>query len=72
MSKTASNLLFLAIGAAIGAAVGYVAATDKDKKEEWLNDVNSLVNRVKGNVKNVANKGKEKLEEIASNVNAAE
>lgn len=72
MSKTASNLLFLAIGAAIGAAVGYVAATDKDKKEEWLNDVSGLVNRVKGNVKNVAAKGKEKLEEITSNVNAAE
>lgn len=31
MNKTGSNLLFLAIGAALGAAVGYVAASDKRK-----------------------------------------
>ncbi|WP_165022386.1 MULTISPECIES: YtxH domain-containing protein [unclassified Dysgonomonas] len=68
MGKTGSNLLFLAVGAAIGAAVGYVAASEK--KEQWLRDINSLVDKVKGNVKTAANKGREKVDELASKIDA--
>lgn len=62
MKKCNSNLLFLAIGAAVGTAIGYVAASDK--KEEWLDDVHNLVDRIKCNVKNTISKTKNDIEEI--------
>lgn len=34
MAKTGKTVATLLIGAAIGAAVGYILATDKDKRQE--------------------------------------
>lgn len=68
MSKTGSNLLFLAVGAAVGAAVGFIAATDSSKKQEWLNGINNLVDKVKGNASLAMCKGKDKIEELTSNI----
>lgn len=58
--KKSGIWLGLAIGAAIGTAVGYVVASDK--KEEWLEDVNNLVDKVKTGVKDVIAKGKKQVE----------
>ena len=59
--KKSSIWLGLAIGAAVGTALGYVVASDK--KEEWLEEVNSLVDKVKTGVKDAINKGKKTIED---------
>ena len=61
MNKTGSNLLFLAVGLTLGAAVGYVVASDK--KEEWLRDITKLVDKVKSNVSGAVTKGKHYADE---------
>ncbi|MFA6767355.1 MAG: YtxH domain-containing protein [Parabacteroides sp.] len=38
-------LLGLLIGAAVGTAIGVLAATDKEKKEQWLDDLNDLASK---------------------------
>ena len=62
MGKTGSNLLFLAAGVALGAAIGYVVASDK--KEEWLKEASDVVDKLKTNVKNALSKGKSDLDEL--------
>ena len=50
-------LLGLVVGAAVGAAVGYLAATDK--REDLLNELNSVVGKVKEGLNSALAKYKE-------------
>lgn len=55
-------LLGLVVGAAVGAAIGYLAATDK--KEQILDELNSVVGKVKDGFNSAVNKYKENREKI--------
>lgn len=50
MNNGRSNLIFLAVGLTLGAAVGYVLSSDKVKKEKWMQGANDLVGRVRNAV----------------------
>ncbi len=56
-------LLGLVVGAAIGAAVGYLAATDK--REQLLDELNSVVGKVKEGFNSAVAKYKESRTETA-------
>ncbi len=56
-------LLGLVVGAAIGAAVGYLAATDK--REQLLDELNSVVGKVKEGFNSAVAKYKESHAETA-------
>ena len=56
-------LLGLVVGAAVGAAVGYLAATDK--REQLLEELNSVVGKVKEGFNSALTKNKKRKAEIA-------
>lgn len=68
MGKAGSNLLFLAVGAAIGAAVGYIAAYDK--RDELLHDLVDYAYKIKDSLKGVADEGKEEMDELVDELDA--
>jgi gas vesicle protein len=47
MAKTGKTVVTLLIGAAIGAAVGYLLATDKEKRQEDLGKIKDRINNLK-------------------------
>lgn len=47
-NNTGKTIATLLIGAAIGAAVGYVLATDKDTRQEGLDRIKDRFNDLKG------------------------
>jgi len=56
--KGSKLLLGLAVGLAVGAAIGYLAATDK--KEQILNELNSVIGKVKEGFNTAVSKYKDK------------
>lgn len=61
MANTGKTVATLLIGAAIGAAVGYVMATDKDTRTENLDKIKDRLNNLKNKF---AKKGHDLEEEI--------
>ena len=66
MKSDSKLLLGLGIGLALGAAVGYVLASDK--KEEWLEQANAFADKVKANVQNAIYKGKTEVNDLKEDI----
>ncbi len=66
MKSEAKLLLGLGIGVALGAAVGYIMGTDK--REEWLEQANTLVDKVRANVKTAIHKGKSEVADLKEDI----
>ena len=56
--KTVATLL---IGAAVGAAVGYILGTDKDKRQEQIDRLKDSVNRLKNKLSKKASDIEEEI-----------
>ncbi|HXS38072.1 MAG TPA: YtxH domain-containing protein [Flavipsychrobacter sp.] len=61
MANTGKTVATLLIGAAVGAAVGYILATDKDTRQETMDKLKDNFNSLK---KKFAKKGEDLEEEI--------
>lgn len=66
MKSDGKLLLGLSIGLALGAAVGYVLSSDK--KEEWLEQANTLADKVKVGVQNAIYKGKSDVNDLKEDI----
>ena len=61
MAKIGNTIATLLVGAAVGVAVGYVLATDKETRQEDLEKLKKGLNNLKGKF---AQKGQDMEEEI--------
>lgn len=61
MAKTGNTIATFLIGAAVGAAVGYVLATDKETRQEDMDKLKKSLNGLKGKF---SKKGMDVEEEI--------
>lgn len=61
MAKAGKTVATLIVGAAIGAALGYILATDKDKRQEDLANIKDKFNDLKDKL---SKKSKELEEDI--------
>lgn len=68
MDNAGNTVATLLIGAAIGAAVGYIIATDKDKRQDDIDKLKDQMNNWKDSLKEKADeyrsKGKDLEEDI--------
>ena len=63
MANTGKTVATLLIGAAVGAAVGYVLATDKDSRQETVDKLKEKIASLQDSVKQRFAKKSQDLEE---------
>ena len=64
-NENSKLVLGLLVGAVVGTAVGYLCTTDK--KEKWIEDATSLLEKAKNNLKDVADSVKVAANKTKSN-----
>lgn len=68
MANTGRTVATLLIGAAVGAALGYILATDEKKRKEDLEKIKSQVNHWTDSLKNKADHLKKKAEDLETDI----
>ena len=68
MANAVKTVATLLIGAAIGAAVGYILATDEKKRKEDLDKIKDQVNGWTEKLKSKADQYKKKAEDIEQEI----
>ncbi len=63
MANTGRTVATLLIGAAVGAAVGYILATDKEKRQEVVDNLKHKFGNLQDQVKNRFSKKNQDLEQ---------
>lgn len=68
MANTGRTVATLLIGAAVGAALGYILATDEKKRKEDMEKIKSQVNHWTDALKNKADHLKKKAEDLETDI----
>lgn len=68
MANTGRTVATLLIGAAVGAALGYILATDEKKRKEDLEKIKSQVNHWTDTLKSKADHLKKKAEDMETDI----
>ena len=68
MANTGRTVATLLIGAAVGAALGYILATDEKKRKEDLEKIKSQVNHWTDTLKSKADHLKKKAEDMKTDI----
>ncbi len=68
MANTGKTVATLLVGAAIGAAVGYILATDEKRRQEDIDRIKKQVNHWTDLFKNKADGLKKKAEDLESDI----
>lgn len=68
MANTGKTVATLLVGAAIGAAVGYILATDEKRRQEDLDRIKKQVNHWTDLFKNKADGLRKKAEDLESDI----
>ena len=67
--RSANLIIGLGLGLLIGAVAGIYYASSDEKKEEYIDEINSKVKKAKEKIGKVVNDGLEELEKVGDKIN---